>query len=199
MPPEEPTPPGSPERLPGSDEVPAIEDAYEPEAPEVKQVAEDDPESLRSSARSLEDGAYSGPSAEPDSPAAKRVAAPSRETDDVSDAGSIQDEPVAGPKTAPAPKPASWDDETSAHRVAVELKRLENEVRDLLGERDARRKRKRSGSRRWRELEEDILAWRYTGRFDEAALARLHRLIVRRDYLFRRLCYLAGTRPVWNT
>ena len=83
--------------------------------------------------------------------------------------------------------------------MALELKRIESEVRELLGERDSRRKRKLSGSRRWRELEEDILGWRFTGRFNEAALARLHRLIVRRDYLFRRLRYLAGTRPTWNT
>lgn len=199
MPSGETTPPGPPEEPPASEEVPAIEDAYDPEAPETAQVTEDDPELLGSSARSLEDDASSGPSEEPEVSAADRPTAPTRETDDVSDVASIPDEPVAGPKTASAPGSASWDDELSAHRVAVELKRIESEVRELLGERDARRKRKLSGSRRWRELEEDILAWRFTGRFNEAALARLHRLIVRRDYLFRRLRYLAGTRPIWNT
>ena len=196
---EEPKPPEQPEESPPSEEVPAIEDAYEPEAPEAEQVAEDDPELLGLSARSLEDDASSGLSEEPEVPGVGRPTAPPQENDDVSDAASLSDEPVGSPKTAPAPETLSWDDELSAHRVAVELKHIEAEVRDLLGERDARRKRKLSGSRRWRELEEDVLAWRFTGRFNEATLARLHRLIVRRDYLFRRLRYLAGTRPTWNT
>ena len=92
-----------------------------------------------------------------------------------------------------------WANECSPRVVAVELKRVEEQVRQLLENRDLRRKRKLAGSRRWAELHEDILSWRYAGRMDEQTLRDLERLISRRHYLFRRLSYLAGTRPTWNT
>ena len=64
--------------------------------------------------------------------------------------------------------------------------------------RDIKRKRKLSGTRRWLDLEEDVIAWRYAGRFDEDTLRRLQELIYRRHYLFRRLRYLTAARPVEN-
>ncbi len=114
--------------------------------------------------------------------------------DDMGDAASIPDDLDNG-GTPTAHGTADWDSETSAHRVIVALKRVEADVRELLQGRDPRRKRKLSGSRRWRELEEDLLAWKFSGRIDEDALRRLHRLILRRDHLFRRLRFLAGSRP----
>ncbi len=89
--------------------------------------------------------------------------------------------------------------ETSYRRIIVELKRVENEVRCLLEDKDPRRKRKLTGTRRWLELEEDLLAWRFSDRFDEPTIQHLLRLVARRHALFRRLRFLAGTRPTWNT
>ena len=69
----------------------------------------------------------------------------------------------------------------------------------MLEGRDSRRKRKLGGTRRWMELEEDIIQWYYAGRFDEPTLQRLRELVSKRHYLFRRLRFIAGTRPTWNT
>ncbi len=91
------------------------------------------------------------------------------------------------------------DYEREVHDVIVELKRIESDLRTLIEERDPRRKRKLSGTHRWHELEEDILTWRFTGRFDEDTLRRTQELIARRHHLFRHLRFLAGTRPVWNS
>ncbi len=114
--------------------------------------------------------------------------------DEMGDAASIPDFPGVGGDAAASGQDADWDSQLSAHRVVVELKRVEAEVRELLFERDPKRKRKLSGSRRWRELEEDLLAWKFSGRIEEDTLRRLHRLIYRRDHLFRRLRFLAGSR-----
>ncbi len=89
--------------------------------------------------------------------------------------------------------------EGEVHDVIVELKSVEAEVRRLVEERDPKRKRKLSGTHRWHELEEDIIGWRFSGRFDETTLRRVQELIARRHYLFRHLHFLAGTRPVWNS
>jgi len=89
--------------------------------------------------------------------------------------------------------------EVVAHRIAVELKRVEAEVRELLEESDSKRKRKLSGSRRWRELEEDLLAWRFAGRVEPKVLAKLRQLVARRNYLFDRLRFATGTRTRWNS
>lgn len=88
---------------------------------------------------------------------------------------------------------------TSAHRIAVELKSIESEVRQLLVDHDPRRKRKLGGTRRWQELEEDVINWRFSSRFQDEVLTRLGELIVRRNHLFRRLHFLAGIRPTWNS
>jgi hypothetical protein len=87
----------------------------------------------------------------------------------------------------------------SAHRIAVELKRIEAEVRAIVADRDPKRKRRLAGTRRWQEFEDDVLSWRGAGRFDDAALDRLQQLIARRHYLFRHLTFVASTRPTWNT
>lgn len=92
-----------------------------------------------------------------------------------------------------------WDNEVSAHVLVVELKRVETEVRELLSDRDPRRKRKLAGTRRWYDLEEDLTAAMYTRRFDEEVMARLRMLIALRHRLFKRLRFIAGTRPNWNT
>jgi hypothetical protein len=91
------------------------------------------------------------------------------------------------------------DYEREVHDLLVEMKGIEENVRTLLAERDPQRKRKLSGTHRWHELEEDIISWRFTGRFDEASLRRLQELIGRHHYLFRHLRFLAATRPVWNS
>lgn len=200
MPSEESNHPGERDPRGPSEEEPAIEDAYESEAPAEEEVPEDDPELLGSTARSLEGEAAD--SMVVDTPGEFGLGAVTGRAVDADvddDAASIPDEPDAGAGEAEARKLTNWDRELSPHKVVVELKRVETEVRKLLEGRDGRRKRKLSGSRRWRELEEDILAWRHSGRVDGATLTRLHELVVRRHYLFRRLQFLAGTRPTWNT
>jgi len=120
--------------------------------------------------------------------------------DGMGDATEVEDEPVTGgSKTTASQAPPNWERELSAQRIAVELKRIETEVRKLLEDRDPKRKRRLAGSRRWRELEEDLIALRFTGRIDESTLASLRQLINRRHYLFRRLRFLALTRPTWNS
>ena len=84
-------------------------------------------------------------------------------------------------------------------RIAVELKHIEREVRELLEDRDIKRKRKLAGTYRWLELEEDVRNLLYTGRIDMETLRRLQGLVTRRHHLFRKLKFLSGTRPVWNS
>ena len=87
----------------------------------------------------------------------------------------------------------------SAHRIAVELKRVETRVRELLSDRDSRRKRKLAGTYRWYELAEDIVIWRANRRIDGTTLDELHRLVCRRHFLFTQLRFAASTRPTWNS
>ena len=93
----------------------------------------------------------------------------------------------------------NWSTETNAQRIGLELRRIEADIRLLLEQRDPKRKRKMAGTRRWHELEEDLLSWRFTGRFEEETLRRLSELIARRHFLFARLRFLAFTRPGWNS
>lgn len=115
-----------------------------------------------------------------------------------SDSAAIPDEPEG----AAASKPSAlrdWSGETSSRAVAVELKRIESEVRAILQDRDPRRKRKLAGTHRWEELEEDLLSWQFTGPIDDATNKQLRLLVRRRHYLFNRLRFLARTRPTWNS
>jgi hypothetical protein len=98
-----------------------------------------------------------------------------------------------------APGDIDGSSERSYRRLIAELKAIEQEIRELLESKDAKRKRRFSGTRRWLDLEEDILEWRFSGRFEDPTLLRVQQLIARRHYLFRRLRFLAGTRPTWNT
>lgn len=95
--------------------------------------------------------------------------------------------------------PLRWDPYASAHRIGIELKRLENEVRELLEPVDPRRKRKLNGTRRWHELEDDLRALRYGSRLPEATMVKVLQLIAKRHSLYRRLSFLSSTRPTWNT
>jgi len=92
-----------------------------------------------------------------------------------------------------------WDAYASAHHIGIELKHLEDEVRDLLEPIDQRRKRKFSGTRRWHELEDDLRALRFSGRLPETTIAKILQLIAKRHTLYQRLSFLSATRPTWNT
>jgi hypothetical protein len=92
-----------------------------------------------------------------------------------------------------------WQHEFSGHRIAVEIARIEAEIRRIFDERDPRRKRKLNATRRWQELEEDIISLRYSGRVEEPVLRELTRLAMQRHYLFNQLRYVASTRATWNT
>lgn len=118
---------------------------------------------------------------------------------------SYDDGDTAGMRAAPDAGAAvdrstiNWSEETNAQRIGLELRRIEADIRAMLEQRDPKRKRKMAGTRRWHELEEDILSWRFTGRFEEETLRRLSELIARRHFLFARLRFLAFTRPAWNS
>ncbi len=92
-----------------------------------------------------------------------------------------------------------WQHEFSGHKIAVELARVEADVRKILDERDPKRKRKLISTRRWQELEEDVIAMKFSGRMDENALRELNRLAMQRHFFFGQLCFVASTRPTWNT
>ena len=89
--------------------------------------------------------------------------------------------------------------EKDVHDTSFELRHIESEIRDLIQDRDPVRKRKFAGTAKWHELEDDLISWRFTGRFDEDVLRRVQVLVSRRHYLFRHLKYLSSTRPVWNS
>ncbi|MBU0719590.1 MAG: hypothetical protein KJ749_15205 [Planctomycetes bacterium] len=203
MPPEDdgnPEPAAQSDSLP-TENTPPIEDAYEPAAGTGEPVPEDEPDLFGAAARALEIEPAEGPGSDelgggtPGGPPSSIESG----MDEADDAASIPDDLAANAREGASHVARDWGCENSAHSIAVELKRIEIEVRELLEGRDVRRKRKLSGSRRWRELEDDIITWRYSGRFDEDTLARLRCMIARRDHLFTRLRFLAGTRPVWNS
>ncbi len=189
---------GPPER---AADTPKIEDAYAPTTPAPESaLTEDEPELLDRSSRALK--ADLGEAEQLDEASAAEAAARSAqaaEKDDTSDADSIPDDTSVTAEKAEDHEQIDWDNELSTHTIVVELKRIENEIRRLLNGRDQRRKRKLGGTRRWLDLEADILFWRHTSRIDEATLIRLQALTARRHHLFGRLRFLAGTRPVWNS
>lgn len=92
-----------------------------------------------------------------------------------------------------------WATEVSPSKIGGELRRIEAEVRHILDRHDLKRKRRLAGTRRWHELEEDIIAWRFSPRIDDALLVRLRDLVVRRHHVFQRLRFIASTRPTWNS
>ncbi len=169
------------------DVTPAVEDASQPEA--VAEVTEDeDLAPLDNASALMEADGAEGEVAPPPSSVVER--------DDVSDTDTIPDDLLVADDT---PRLPDWTNENSAHRIAVELKHIEKEVRLLLEANDPRRKRRLSGSRRWFELQQDLLSWQGGGRIDEETRSTVHRLVVKRHYLFQRLRYLAATRSGWTT
>lgn len=192
-------PPDRSESSPPSDQLPAIEDAYASEESADQDVGEDDLKLLDPTSRALEkDAAPAGDTAESAPGSGGAVSAAAAEKDDTSDTEAVATEPPTKDATA-EPELPDWENEKSAHKIIVELKRVESEVRRLLEGRDGRRKRKLAGTRRWRELEDDLIAWRHTRRIDELTIRSLHELITRRHYLFQRLRFVASTRPTSNS
>jgi len=189
--------------LPG-DDAPPIEDAYQADdAASTAQeqwhpVEEDDPSLLGRSSRALESAEVLGVG-DSELSNLSRLSPSAADAEVASDMAAGPTESAAATTVIHAEQTGDWEHELSAHRVAVELRRIESEVRELLEERDPKRKRKLSGTHRWNELEDDIISWRFSGRFDEETLRRLQELIGRRHYLFHRLRFLASTRPTWNT
>lgn len=182
-----------------ADDSPAIEDAYAAEDVATEAVVEeDDPRTADFASRSLE-GPAIGPDADTLADSAAALPQALSEDQGASDVAAVSTDSAAAAPIAHPEQTGDWENELSAHRVAVELRRVESEVRALLEERDPKRKRKLSGTSRWQELEEDIVSWRFSGRFNEDALRRVQELIARRHYLFNRLRFLASTRPTWNT
>jgi len=191
---DEPVISGSP-----SEDVPSIEDAFEgDDAVEQAAVEEDDPSLLNHSSRTLE-ASNIDPGSGSQSDVARGAEPVIYGDEGTSDMAMGPTESTAATTAAHAEQTGDWENELSAHSVAVELRRIESELRTLLEERDPKRKRKLSGTARWHELEDDILSWRFSGRFDESTLQRLQELIGRRHYLFNRLRFLASTRPTWNS
>lgn len=186
-----------PEKTADPDSVPDIEDAYASESPAVEEVGEDDPDLLSPESRSLNVGDAPDDGADPSASATEPVASPAATTDDTSDTAAIVDDDKDASGTT-AENLSDWPSHKSAQRIAIELKHVESEVRKLLKDRDTRRKRRLAGTRRWNELEEDIISWRFRGRFDESTLARLQELIAKRHYLFTRLQFVVGVRPDWR-
>lgn len=178
-------------------DVPAIEDAYTPSETEHETVCEDDPQFLDATSRALQSDEASPDTVDRGTEAAVPRPVPQTERDDTSDVDTSGE--VTDASAAASPGIPNWDRELSAHRIMIELRHVEDEVRRLLDARDTKRKRKLAGTRRWLELEEDILFWRHAGRIDEDTLSRLHELVTRRHYLFHRLKFLSGTRPGWNS
>ena len=186
--------PTHPEATPQREQVPDIEDAYTPEVVSEQPIGEDDPELLAPESRSLEAKSDESEGTDATQPASEKVASAKATTDDTSDTAAVVDDDQ-GTEAAARERLSNWGAEQSAHRIAVELKRIESEVRRLLEDRDTRRKRRLAGTRRWHELEEDIIAWQFKGRFDEQTLHRLRELIAKRHYLFNRLGFVATARP----
>jgi len=183
------------ERSPDQPDVrPGDEDPRETDTPPDEEFDVVSDRALTADEESTSEPEQNVPTAEPTGPSYASV------LDDTSDVASLPEEPVEDPKSPESQRPAGdWQAEMSAHRIAVELKRVETRVRELLSERDSRRKRKLAGTFRWHELEEDILAWRAEQRFDRTTLDELHRLVCRRHYLFNQLRFAASTRPTWNS
>jgi len=176
------------------EDKPVIEDATD--QPHVVEVpAEEDPEPLSHAARSFAKGAATAEPSVPQ-PVEDRLIHP----DDTSDVGEFEDEePELSDEEWRARGRSRWDVEPEIQHISSELRAIEAEVRSLFEGRDPKRKRKFAGTRRWLELEEDVIALKYSGRFPEESLVTVQRLAARRHYLYGRLHFLSGTRPTWNS
>ncbi len=192
------------QNVPEQEPVPVVEDGYEAPAEGVEALGdEDESTELASAARALDGGPE-----EPDAGGAagtliaeQSLVADEELAGDLATVAMTGESPTGLPPgtTSPAASPVLAAYERDVHDVVVELKRVESDIRVLIEDRDPRRKRKLNGTHRWQELEDDVLSWRFTGRFEEPALRRVTELVGRRHYLFRHLRFLASTRPVWNS
>ncbi len=131
------------------------------------------------------------------------------EPEDASD-GSDRTAPGAGPTDDASESPVEpslpqpptrdhWDNRATSRDLAIELKRIESRIRELLEGVDPRRKRRLEGTRRWHELQEDVMAMRFTRAIDERGVGEILALCAKRHRLFQRLNFLVATRPTWNT
>lgn len=186
-------------RSPGDKETPPLGNGYpDDDAAGPVTVEEDDPVLLDRGSRALE-GATAAGGGDTEARDLSMLSPSGADSEVASDAAEVLIESTATATAVHLEQTGDWENELSAHRVAVELRRIESDVRAIIEERDPKRKRKLSGTHRWHELEDDIITWRFSGRFDEASLRRLQELIRRRHYLFHRLRFLSSTRPTWNT
>lgn len=185
--------------------IPAMEQAQEKivqdeELVEDQEIVEDDPLRLdTASSLSPSDDDRQETQADMNEPTVVTPSVITKATDvydDMSDADSIPDDDT---DTVSENTLRDWSNEKSTRAIAIELKHIETEVRNLLNSRDAKRKRKLAGSRRWQELEDDLISWRFSNWMDEETILQLQRLVARRNYLFTRLRFLASTRPTWNS
>lgn len=179
-----------------SEKLPAIEDAYATSGATGEDgVGEDEARLLDSATRSLQHKDREGADDDPKRPV------DSERGDDTSDTHTDSVTAETKPSTGEATEPRipNWDREVSARAVIVELKRVETEIRQILDTCDTKQKRKLGGTRRWHELEEDVIAWRFNGRPGDDVCRRVQQLVMRRHYLFRRLRFLSATRPTWNS
>ena len=190
--------------LPGDEATPPVEDAHQADdaastaQEQWRPVEEDDPSLMDRGSRALEGASASG-GVDTEVRDHSTLSPSSADAEGASDTTPSLIESAGATTAVHLEQTGDWENELSAHRVAVELRRIESEVRAILEERDPKRKRKLSGTHRWHELEDDILSWRFSGRIDEDSLRRLQKLIGRRHYLFHRLRFLSSTRPTWNT
>ncbi len=134
------------------------------------------------------DRASAAPAAPPDEPAIG--------IDDDAPAAPSEAQSAA---TAGRPVRDTWDPAATPRHLAVELKRIEARIQELLEGIDPRRKRRLEGTRRWLELQDDIAAIRFDGRIDEGRVREINALCAKRHRLFRHLNFLVATRPTWNT
>ncbi len=165
----------------------------------MESISEDDPQLLRTGFQpEALDAAMANGAVPPTS--LPETSTNFMEAEDAGDVSPASVEQPPPPLTASAGEHATHRRlEFSTRHVVAELKQVEDEVRKILEPRDSKRKRRMAGTQRWLELEDDILSWKFAGRFDEATLRRLHQLVTRRHHLFRQLHFIAGTRPTWNT
>jgi|GEM_PF-2454627 len=113
----------------------------------------------------------------------------------------VPDSAKGQPQERPSPPPVVdvWDPGATSRDLAIELKRIEGRIRRLLEGVDIRGKRNLEGTRRWLELQDDLIAMRFTGAVDEATIQELLALCARRHQVFHRLNFMVATRPTWNT
>jgi hypothetical protein len=190
-------------------EPPLVPDAPDADDHDAADFDEDEDALLSPQQRALEDGpddmaagrleVAAVPTAPSTAGSSEPAGAPDEELSDVAGLPAAGESSPLPASLSSHPSGPRLDTEPEVRAIAAELRAIEGEVRSILQERDPKRKRKLAGTRRWLELEEDVINLRYTGRLPEDDLRRLHRLVMRRHGLFRRLRFLAGTRPVWNS